>query len=79
MQSDSVFLSDTGTGALRNVVLDTIYAEIGPANVAMVNINAPAWNWRIENAQMYGRGLTVSPYTFANGFLDGEVLIDSAG
>jgi hypothetical protein len=80
MQNDSVFLSDTGSGPLRHIVLDTIYAEVGAANVAMVKVNGPAWNWRIENAQIYnGKGLTISPYTFAHGFLDGEVMIDSAG
>ena len=80
MGNNSVLLSDTGSGVLRHIVLDTIYAEIGTTNVAMVNVSGPAWNWRIQNAQIYnGTGLTVSPYKFANGFLDGEVLIDSTG
>ena len=80
MGNDSVFLSDTGPGALRHVVLDTVYAEAGPRNAAMVNVTGPAWNWRIDNAQIYnGTGLTVSPYQFAHGFLDGEVIIDSTG
>jgi len=80
MGNNSVFLSDTGTGALRHIVLDTVYAEVGTTNAAMVTVVGPAWNWRIDNAQIYnGTGLTVSPYKFANGFLDGEVLIDSTG
>jgi hypothetical protein len=78
--NDSVFLSDTGPGALRHVVLDTVYAEAAPKNAAMVNVTGPAWNWRIDNAQIYnGTGLTVSPYKFDHGFLDGEVIIDSTG
>ena len=80
MGNNSVFLSGTGSGAIRHITLDSVYAEVGGGNVRMVNLAAPAWNWRIANAQIYnGGGLTVSPYTFASGFLDGEVLIDSVG
>jgi hypothetical protein len=80
MGNGSVFLSDTGTGALRHVVLDTVYAEPANGNAQMVNVSGPAWNWRIDNVQIYPPvGFTVSPYVFANGFLGGEVLIDSVG
>jgi hypothetical protein len=82
MGNGSVFLSDTGTGPLRHVTLDSVYAEPATGNAQMVNVSGAAWNWRIDNAQIYppnGVGFTVSPYVFANGFFDGEVLIDSAG
>jgi len=81
----STFLSDTGNSkgyGIRHIVLDEINIEMVPncGDCRAVNINAPAWNWAIRNVQFYGpTGLTVSPYTFAGGFLDGSVMIDSTG
>lgn len=82
MGNGSVFLSTTGPGAIRHITLDSVYAETAEraGNVQMVNLSAPAWNWRMDNVQIYNNtGLSVSPYVFAKGFLAGEVLIDSVG
>jgi hypothetical protein len=74
------FLSDTGSGALRNICLDCINYEPGATACTVVNITAPAWEWCITNVQAYNAtGFTVSPYSFANGFLDGEVICDHTG
>ncbi|HEX7159550.1 MAG TPA: hypothetical protein VF214_11085 [Edaphobacter sp.] len=82
----SVFLSDTGASTgigLRHIVLDAINIEMVPScgDCRSVYLKAPAWNWSIRNVQFYGpaTGLTVSPYMFAGGFLDGSVMIDSTG
>lgn len=80
MGDGSVFLSDTGTGPIRHLTLDSLNAEPQGGSAQMVNVKSPAWNWRLENLQIYPpAGFSVSPYVFANGFLDGEVLIDSEG
>jgi hypothetical protein len=81
----SIFLSDTGSASgygLRHIVLDEVNIEtIGDCrDCRVVDINAPAWNWDIRNVQFYSTtGMTVSPYTFHGGFLDGSVMIDSTG
>jgi Pectate lyase superfamily protein len=81
----SIFLSDTGSASgygLRHIVLDEVNIETiaDCRDCRAVNINAPAWNWEIRNVQFYGpTGMTVSPYTFHGGFLDGSVMIDSTG
>jgi hypothetical protein len=83
--SGSTFLSDTGSASgygLRHIVLDEINIETVPdcRNCRAVEINAPAWNWDIRNVQFYGEtGMTVSPFTFHGGFLDGSAMIDSTG
>jgi len=84
-QEGTVVISDTGTTsdfALRHFVLDTVIVEVQNCQTCkMVNVNAPAWNWRIENVQFYGTlGQNNTPvYTFAGGFLDSEILVDSSG
>jgi hypothetical protein len=82
---ESEFLSDTGSSGgygIRHIVLDEINIETGPNcdGCRVVDQKAPAWNWSIRNVQFYSsKELTVSPYLFAGGFLDGEVMIDSTG
>jgi hypothetical protein len=76
------FLSDTGTGALRDNTLDQVYIETGGCSTCRaVNLIGPAWNWKLDNVQFYadGVGLSVPPYNFANGFLDSAASIDSTG
>jgi len=81
----SIFLSDTGNPSgygLRHIVLDEVNIETiaDCRDCRAVDINAPAWNWDIRNVQFYSAmGMTVSPYTFHGGFLDGSVMIDSTG
>lgn len=81
----STFLSDTGSASgygLRHIVLDEINVETVAdcKGCRAVDINAPAWNWDIRNLQFYGpTGMTVSPFTFHGGFLDGAAMIDSTG
>ena len=75
--SGSTFLSDTGSVSsygLRHIVLDAINIETidNCRECRAVDINAPAWNWDIRSVQFYSAtGMTVSPYTFHGGFLDG--------
>ncbi|WP_263365451.1 glycosyl hydrolase family 28-related protein [Edaphobacter bradus] len=75
------FLSDTGVGALRHIELDQVYVETGKCqNCKAIDIKAPAWNWQIRNVQIYNdHGYTVSPFNFARGLLDSEVMIDATG
>lgn len=81
----SIFLSDTGSAGgygLRHIVLDEINIETVAdcRDCRAIDINAPAWNWDIRNVQFYStKGLTISPFTFRGGFLDGSVMIDSTG
>jgi hypothetical protein len=85
VNSGTVFFSDTGpsgVAGMRHIVLDTINIETHNCNNCQaVNIAAPAWNWRIENVQFYGTvgQNNTSGWVFQNGFLDGQVLIDSTG
>lgn len=78
----AVFLSDTGSGALRHISLDEINIETNACtDCRAVNVKGPAWNWKLDNIQFYtdGSGLSVPPYNFAAGFLDSVALIDSTG
>lgn len=80
--SGGTFLSDTGSGALRNISLNEINIETTSCtNCQAVSVTGPAWNWTIQNVQFYtnGPGLSVPPYSFANGFLDSTATIDSTG
>ena len=80
----TIVISDTGnatTSGLRHFVLDTINVEAQNCQTCqMVNINSPAWNWRIDNVQFYGIGQNnTNVYTFNNGILDSEIMVDSSG
>jgi hypothetical protein len=82
--TNGVFLTDTGTPTsygLRHITLDQIYIEGNTCKTcAVVSVNAPAWNWNINNVQFYvGGRLTAPPYNFHAGFLDGYALVDSNG
>jgi hypothetical protein len=77
--SAGTFLSDAGTSAVRDVVLDKDNIEMCTSCQAVV-MGAPAWNWQITSMEAYATGaLTNSPYVFNGGFLDGYARVDATG
>jgi hypothetical protein len=78
------FLSDTSSSSpIRHVVVDTVYIEVqGGASVCRaINLQSPAWNWRVESFQTYGTAgpYPIAPFVFAGGFLDSTFLGDATG
>jgi Pectate lyase superfamily protein len=79
--ASGIFLSDLGTSAIRDVVLDKDNIEMTSCTTCQaVRMTGPAWNWQITSMEAYASsGLTNSPYVFNGGFLDGYARVDAQG
>jgi len=80
--SSGAFLSDVGTGAIRDVVLDKDNIETGNClSCQAIEMIGPAWNWQVTSVELYANSgpLTDSAYVFKGGFLDGYARVDATG
>lgn len=81
MAGGATWLSDTGGSPVRDIELSNDYAELQSCPTCrMINMTAPAQMWDIRTMQAYnGTALTVSPFTFAGGFIGSYIQADATG